>query len=57
MILLFLIWQYFLFSILLPLCGSVLLEIIASSNESRVIWGTEMRLQIRVLLQNLWSNS
>ena len=49
MFLLFLILSYFLYSILLPLCGSVLLEIIASPNKSRVICGTEMRLYIRVL--------
>ena len=50
MVLLFLILPYFLFSFLLPLCGSVLLEIIASPNKNRVICGTEMRLKIRVLV-------
>ena len=34
----------------LPLNGFVFLEIIASSNKKRVIFGTEMRLQIRVLI-------
>ena len=44
LVLLFLILPYFLFSFLLPLCGSVFLEIIASPNKSRVICGREMRL-------------
>ena len=49
MVLLFLILPYFLFSFLLPLWGSVLLEIIASHNKSPLISVMKMRLQIRVL--------
>ena len=50
MVLLFIILPYFLFFFLLPLCGSVLLEIIASRIKSCVMYGAEMKIEVTMQL-------
>ena len=49
MVLIFLTLPWPCYTFLLPLCGSVLLEIIVSPHKNRLICGTEMRLKIRLM--------